>query len=81
MTTELLPRKSESYVIDPQAILESSTKKEPFAIKVDKSYLQKFNEIFGHYQTQMKYGKLYKHQIFMLIVDEAWNRLKQQNKL
>lgn len=62
-------------------ILKGSPSKVAFTVTMQADINQKFNEIWGYYQAKHKYGKVYKHQVLQLIIDEAHNKLKAQRLL
>lgn len=62
-------------IIDPLAIADSSTRPTHFHIKVDNSYIQKFNQIHSYYQSETSLIKLAKQHVFKIIVDQHFDLL------
>ena len=61
-----------------EAILSGTKSKVSFTVTMQADINQKFNEIWGYYQAKHKYGKVYKHQVLQLIIDEVHNKMKGQ---
>jgi hypothetical protein len=61
-----------------EAILSGTKSKVAFTVTMQADINQKFNEIWGYYQAKHKYGKVYKHQVLQLIIDEVHNKMKDK---
>jgi hypothetical protein len=55
---------------------EKTNKKVAFTVTIQEDFNSKFNEIVDYYQSKNKYGRVYKHQILQLIIDETHTRMK-----
>lgn len=64
-----------------EAIEEGTKSKVAFTVQIQTPINQKFNEIWAHYQSKHSYGKVYKHQVLQLIIDEVHTRMKAQRLL
>lgn len=49
-----------------------------FTVTIQSDINHKFNEIMAHYQSRFVYGKVYKHYVLQLIIDEVHTRMKKQ---
>ena len=49
-----------------------------FTVTIQNDINTKFNEIMAHYQSRFTYGKVYKHYVLQIIIDEAHTRMKKQ---
>lgn len=72
------PRTLQDY---EEAIPKTLPSKVHFTVTIQRELNQKFNEIMCHYQTKFPYGKVYKHYVLQLIIDEVHSRMKKQNLL
>jgi hypothetical protein len=61
-----------------EVILEGTKSKVAFTVTLQKPINDKFNEIWSYYQSKHKYGRVYKHQVLQLIIDEVHNNLKSK---
>ena len=61
-----------------EIIPEGTKSKVNFTVSIQSDLNDKFQDILVHYQSKHKYGKVYKHQVLQLIIDEVHNRMKAQ---
>jgi hypothetical protein len=61
-----------------EIIPEGLKSKVNFTVSIDREFNDKFNDIFVHYQSKHKYGKVYKTQVLQLIIDEVYTRMHGQ---
>lgn len=66
---------------ETEAIEKGIVSKVAFTVTIQAPINQKFNEIWSYYQLKHKYGKVYKHQVLQLIIDEVHNNMKAKNLL
>lgn len=67
---------------DPsEAILKGTPSKVNFTVSIQTPINNKFNEIHAYYQLKHQYGKVYKHQVLQLIIDEVYNNMKGKRLL
>lgn len=66
---------------ESDAIEMGTTSKVAFTVTIQAPINHKFNEIWAHYQSKHKYGKVYKHQVLQLIIDEVHTSMKAKNLL
>lgn len=58
------------------AIPELLPSKVAFTVTIQRPINDKFNEIWSYYQLKHQYGKVYKHQVLQLIIDEVHTNMK-----
>ena len=66
---------------ESDAIEMGTTSKVAFTVTIQAPINHKFNEIWVYYQSKHKYGKVYKHQVLQLIIDEVHTSMKAKNLL
>lgn len=59
-----------------EAISTGTISKVAFTVTIQSPINDKFNEIWAHYQLKHQYGKVYKHQVLQLIIDEVHTNMK-----
>lgn len=59
-----------------EAIPKGIPSKCAFTVNIQTSINTKFNEIWAYYQSKHNYGKVYKHQVLQLIIDEVHTNMK-----
>lgn len=64
-----------------EAVPESLPSKVHFTVTIQRDLNDKFLEIMLAYQSKFPYGKVYKHYVLQLIIDEVHTRMKKQNLL
>lgn len=64
-----------------EAVPASLPPKVHFTVTIQRELNDKFLEIMLAYQTKFPYGKVYKHYVLQLIIDEVHTRMKKQNLL
>lgn len=62
-----------------EAILTGLPSKVAFTVTIQAPINHKFNEIWAYYQSKHQYGKVYKHQILQLIIDEVHTSMVAKN--
>jgi hypothetical protein len=72
---------TQNNIVDPLALAESSTMKKAFHIKVDNTYLKKFDRIQSYYQSQTDLLDLRKAHIFKMIVDKYYYDLVSNGEI
>lgn len=58
------------------AIDEGTPTKVAFTVTIQSPMNDKFNEIWAYYQSKHSYGRVYKHQVLQLIIDEVHAKMK-----
>jgi hypothetical protein len=76
--TDSIPVEIRSREEWAEIIPEGTKSKVNFTVSIQSDINDKFQDIMVHYQSKHKYGKVYKHQVLQLIIDEVHNKMKAQ---
>jgi hypothetical protein len=75
---DFIPKEMRTKEDWSEIIPEGTKSKVNFTVSIQSDINDKFNEIMIYYQTQHKYGKVYKHLVLQLIIDEVHTRMKSK---
>ena len=64
-----------------EIIPEGTRSKVNFTVSISSQTNIKFQEIMVHYQNKFSYGRVYKHMVLQMVIDEVHERMKRQGLL
>lgn len=78
LETELKPSELRTMQDWAEIIPEGTKSKVAFTVNMASQTNAKFNEILVYYQNRYTYGKVYKHVVIAMIIEEVYERMKKQ---
>lgn len=76
--TDLKPSELRTMQDWAEIIPEGTKSKVAFTVNMASQTNVKFNEILVYYQNRYTYGKVYKHVVIAMIIEEVYDRMKKQ---
>lgn len=64
-----------------EVVSVGSMKDVSFTVSIHPELNEKFNLIWAHYQSKLRYGRVYKKEVLGFIIDEVYERLENEEHI